>query len=222
MRDTEYNRYRDSLSDWNYQQELEREREETEYNRRINEENTTYSRQKQAYANLVALIKASGYTPTDAELAAAGLSREAATSLQNEYTRSITPTATATGSSGGSSSGSRSSGGGGSGYSSQTAAIQQQLNAMGAGLDVDGIWGPLTQAAYEKYMGGGTGGNTGSTGSGDRTVNVNGKQTTVNSYGEVRTGNNPTRGEVDRAARQAYQNGEITYQEYRTILSGIH
>lgn len=222
MRDTEYNRYRDSLSDWNYQQELEREREETEYNRRINEENTTYSRQQQAYANLVALIKASGYTPTDAELAAAGLSREAATSLQNEYTRSITPTATATGSSGGSSSGSRSSGGGGSGYSSQTAAIQQQLNAMGAGLDVDGIWGPLTQAAYEKYMGGGTGGNTGSTGSGDRTVNVNGKQTTVNSYGEVRTGNNPTRGEVDRAARQAYQNGEITYQEYRTILSGIH
>jgi hypothetical protein len=84
---------------------------------------------------------------------------------------------------------------------------------MGAGLTVDGVWGPKTQAAYDKYMGGGNG---------DRTVNVNGKATTVNSYGEVRTGNNPTRGEVDRAARQAYQNGEITYAEYKTILSGIH
>lgn len=165
MRDTEYNRYRDELSDWNYAQQVAREQEETEYNRRINEENTTYSRQQQAYANLVALIKASGYTPTDQELAAAGLTREAATALQNEYTRSITPTATATGGSGGSSGGGRSSGGGGSGYSAQTAAIQQQLNAMGAGLDVDGIWGPLTQAAYEKYMGGGSTGGTGNKGS---------------------------------------------------------
>jgi len=156
MRDTEYDRYRDAMSDWNYQQEVERQKEETEYNRRTDEEKTAYSRQQQAYANLVALIKASGYNPTDAELAAAGLTREAATALQNEYTRSTTPQTTA--SSGGSSGGSgRSSGGGGSGYSAQTAAIQQQLNAMGAGLAVDGIWGPLTQAAYEKYMGGGSG-----------------------------------------------------------------
>ena len=221
MRDTEYNRYRDSLSDWNYDQEVARQKEETEYNRRKDEENTTYSRQQQAYANLVALIKASGYTPTDAELAAAGLSREAATALQNEYTRSITPTTT-TSSSGGSSGGGSS--GGSSGYSAQTATIQQQLNAMGAGLAVDGIWGPLTQAAYEKYMGGGGSGTTGSTNtSGDRVVtDQNGKQQTINSYGEVRTGNNPTRGEVDRAAKAALAAGEITYAEYRTILSGIH
>lgn len=150
MRDTEYNRFRDQLSDWNYDQEVARQQEETEYNRRRDEENTAFSRQQQAYSNLVALIKMSGYQPTDAELAAAGLTREAANAIQQEYTRSITPTATATGGSGGGS-----SGGGSSGYSAQTAAIQQQLNAMGAGLAVDGIWGPLTQAAYEKYMGGG-------------------------------------------------------------------
>lgn len=209
MRDTEYGRFRDELEDWNYQQELARQREETEYNRQQDQEKTAYSRQQQAYANLVALIKASGYQPTDAELQAAGLTREAAAALQQEYTRSITPQTT--GSSGSGGGGVGGGGGGGGSYSAQTAEIQRQLNAMGAGLSVDGIWGPLTQAAYEKYMG-----------SGDRTVNVNGKSTTVNNYGEVRTGNNPTRGEVERAARQAYANGEITYQEYKTILSGIH
>lgn len=191
MRDTEYSRYRDELGDWNYQQELARQKEETEYNRRIDEEKTTYSRQQQAYANLVALIKASGYNPTDAELQAAGLTREAASALQQEYTRSITPQTT-----GSSGSGGGGGGGGGGSYSAQTAEIQRQLNAMGAGLSVDGIWGPLTQAAYEKYIGGGSSGGS--------------------------AGSKPTRGEVDRAARQAYQNGEITYDEYKTILSGIH
>lgn len=48
-------------------------------------------------------------------------------------------------------------GGGGGGYDPSTAAIQQQLNAMGAGLAVDGVWGPKTQAAYERYMGVGAG-----------------------------------------------------------------
>lgn len=146
MRDTEYGRYRDELEDWNYQQELARQREETEYNRRIDEEKTTYSRQQQAYANLVALIKASGYQPTDAELQAAGLTREAAAALQQEYTRSITPkTAGSSGSGGG--------GGGGGGYrsGSDIAALQRQLNAMGENLSVDGIYGPLTQAAAARH-----------------------------------------------------------------------
>lgn len=163
QRDTEYGRYRDEMSDWRYDQEAANEREKEEYNRRKAEENTAYSRQQQAYSNLYALIKASGYNPTDEELAAAGMTRAAAQALQQEYTRSITPQTTSTGGSGGSSGGGSS--GGGSGYSAQTAEIQRQLNAMGAGLAVDGIWGPLTQVAYEKYMGGGSGGNTGSSGS---------------------------------------------------------
>ena len=167
MRDTEYGRYRDAMGDWEYDQDVARQREEIEYNRRQDEEKTAYSRQQQAYSNLYALIKASGYNPTDEELAAAGMTRAAAQALQNEYTRSITPTVTASsgGSGGGSGGSGRSSGGGGgggSGYSAETAAIQQQLNAMGAGLDVDGIWGPLTQAAYERYMGGSSSSSSGS------------------------------------------------------------
>ena len=48
-----------------------------------------------------------------------------------------------------------SSGGGySSGYSEETAAMQRQLNSMGANLTVDGVWGPQTQAAYDKYYGG--------------------------------------------------------------------
>ena len=36
--------------------------------------------------------------------------------------------------------------------------MQKRLNAMGANLAVDGIWGAQTQAAYDKYMGGDSGG----------------------------------------------------------------
>lgn len=32
-----------------------------------------------------------------------------------------------------------------------TAALQRKLNDAGASLDVDGVWGPLTQAAYDTY-----------------------------------------------------------------------
>lgn len=42
-----------------------------------------------------------------------------------------------------------------SNYDPETAAMQKKLNSMGAKLDVDGVWGPATQAAYDKYMGGG-------------------------------------------------------------------
>lgn len=47
---------------------------------------------------------------------------------------------------------------GGSSYDAETAAMQQQLNSLGANLAVDGVWGPQTQAAYDKYMGGDSGG----------------------------------------------------------------
>lgn len=101
QRDTEYNRYRDELSDYNYQQELARQLEEQEYNRRLTEENTAYNRQQQAYSNLVALIRASGYNPTDQELAASGLTRAAANALRNEFLRGITPVKASGGGGGG-------------------------------------------------------------------------------------------------------------------------
>ncbi len=83
-----------------YAEEVARQLEAQEYNRRQQEDETLYKRriydeetaraqQQQMYTNLSALIKASGYTPTDAELAAAGMTREAANALAAEYNRNI-------------------------------------------------------------------------------------------------------------------------------------
>ncbi len=47
------------------------------------------------------------------------------------------------------------SGGGGGGYDPEVAAEQMYLNSLGANLEVDGIDGPLTKAAREKYKNGG-------------------------------------------------------------------
>lgn len=47
-----------------------------------------------------------------------------------------------------------SGGSSGSGYDAEVAALQQELNARGANLTVDGIMGPKTQAAYDQIMGG--------------------------------------------------------------------
>lgn len=80
QRDTEYNKYRDALSDWNYNQQIARQLEADEYNRQT-------TAKQQAYANLTALISGSGYVPTTAELAAAGMTQEAANALRNEYLR---------------------------------------------------------------------------------------------------------------------------------------
>lgn len=107
MRDAEYGRYRDDLGDWEYNQNVAREQEREDYNRRTAEDATAYARQQaeaeiarqleqqayarqqQAYANLLAVIKASGHFPSDAELAAAGMSRDQANALRNEFNRQV-------------------------------------------------------------------------------------------------------------------------------------
>lgn len=107
MRDQEYGRYRDQLSDWenerNYRSALEQEdynrqlaaderaysREVDAYNRWLNEDKRGYDRQQDAYANLYTMIKTSGYYPSDAELQAAGMSREAANAIAAEYQRGV-------------------------------------------------------------------------------------------------------------------------------------
>lgn len=176
QRDTEYGRYRDEVRDWENEREFQTQAEREAYNRRIAEQQAAEKRQQQMYANLYAAIKASGYMPSDSELAASGMSREQAQAIAAEFQRGVDlenrnqalkewqigmQVYGGGGSSGGSSGGGRSSGGGGGGgysYSGDTLAIQQQLNAMGAGIAEDGLWGPETQAAYERYMGGGGGG----------------------------------------------------------------
>lgn len=191
MRDAEYNKYRDELSDWNYQQEVERQREQTEYdrgrdkladqryddelayNRKKSEEDTAYSRQQQAYSNLIALIKLTGYMPSADELAAAGMSSGEAQALINTWiSQNILPDGSGGsngggGSSGGSWSGGGSWGSGGGGGSYPNVApdgrdartVQAELRNMGYNISVDGAWGPKSQAAWEQaYGGGGSGG----------------------------------------------------------------
>ena len=67
----EYSKYRDALGDYNYEQE------------------TAYSQQQDAYNRLYALIAYSGYEPTDEELLAAGMTRESAINIRNEYQRGV-------------------------------------------------------------------------------------------------------------------------------------
>lgn len=85
QRDTEYDRYRDDVADWRYGQELDRAAEQRDYERRMAEDQTNYSRQQNAYSKLYALMMASGYNPTDDEIAAAGMSRPQAEALLALY-----------------------------------------------------------------------------------------------------------------------------------------
>lgn len=70
MATTDYNRYRDQLGDWQYDEALRRQDEET-----------AYGRQQDAYNKLLYLINNTGYSPTDDELTAAGLTRDQADKL---------------------------------------------------------------------------------------------------------------------------------------------
>lgn len=99
-RDTEYGQWRDLMSDYNVNRSLVQQQEATNYGRLLADDEreyergqtadkTAYDRQQQAFTNLLALIQASGYMPTDGELAAAGLTREAADAMRNEYLRQI-------------------------------------------------------------------------------------------------------------------------------------
>lgn len=82
----------------------------------LNQQEFEFNQQQTNYSNLVTSISNTGYKPTDAELQAAGMTREEANMWLQMYQRSL---ATSAKSSGGSSGGSRrSSGGRGGGYSS--------------------------------------------------------------------------------------------------------
>lgn len=120
----EYSKYRDQMTDWNNDQTIARQQEQDAANNR-----------QQAYSNLYALIKASGYSPTDDELAAAGMTREAAEALIKEYLRSTGQSGAGAG--GGSTGGGYSGGSGGgstdgSGRSSATGGSGTAKDNTGA------------------------------------------------------------------------------------------
>ena len=86
-RENEYRRGRDALADERYAAEQELEQQRWDAQQAAAAEKTAYQRQSDAYKRLYQLIASSGYEPTDAELEAAGLTREQAEALRYEYLR---------------------------------------------------------------------------------------------------------------------------------------
>lgn len=129
LKNDEYSRYRDALSDYNTEQD------------------SAYQKQHQAYSNLYAIIKASGYSPSETELSDAGMSAEQASALRTEYLRQTDQLPVAASAAGGGDW----SGGSGGAYNPDVAAQQQKLVNAGYKIAVDGIAGPETEQAAKAY-----------------------------------------------------------------------
>lgn len=96
LRDDEYSRYQDQLSSWWKDLSYQADRADTEYSRGAenwwNAESAgrqdrefAYQQKKDAYSNLVTLIGATGYSPSQQELEAAGMSAAEAAKWQEYY-----------------------------------------------------------------------------------------------------------------------------------------
>ena len=122
LRDDEYSRYQDQLSNWWKDLSYQADRADTEYSRGAenwwNAESAgrqdrefAYQQKKDAYSNLVTLIGATGYSPNQQELEAAGMSAAEAAKWQEYYRQQQAAAAAAArySGSGGSGSGGRSS-----------------------------------------------------------------------------------------------------------------
>ena len=72
----DYSRYRDQMGDWQYERAWQQEKEDADYARR-----------NEAYTRLYTLIGATGYMPSAEEMEAAGMTKEQAEALRNEYLR---------------------------------------------------------------------------------------------------------------------------------------
>ncbi|MBR2311326.1 MAG: peptidoglycan-binding protein [Oscillospiraceae bacterium] len=111
MRDDEYGRYQDQRSDYYTQLGLAKDAEQTAYERgssewltgeqlRRDDEKTAYTREQDAYSKIANMIATTGYVPSDAELAAAGMTREEADALAAQYNREMQLAYSSKGSSG--------------------------------------------------------------------------------------------------------------------------
>lgn len=96
LRADEYGRYRDETSDYYTDLGLAKDDENTLWNRgnstwlteqelRTQDEQTAYNRKQDEYNKLVTMIAGTGYTPTAAELEAAGMPQGQATALAMQY-----------------------------------------------------------------------------------------------------------------------------------------
>lgn len=91
MANDEYGKYQDSLNDyWQNISYLKGEADDA-YNRGMAENEMAYDRQQDAYANLVSLITATGYTPTEEDLLEAGMSQGEADAYLRLYAQENAP-----------------------------------------------------------------------------------------------------------------------------------
>ena len=160
MADTEYGRYQDSLNQyWQNLNYLKGQADDAydrgytnwynEYQMGVDADERNYSRQQDAYDRLVSLMTSTGYTPTAAELQAAGMSSGQAQAYANYYAQQNGLVSGSGGSSSGGGSGGKENVGDtgdswdGSKYSKNVIKLAQEL----VGTDVDGAWGPKSTAA---------------------------------------------------------------------------
>lgn len=159
MADEEYARYQDEYNKWLTERDYAQKQADAAYDRGYREWNTGYGIQQENYQNLLYLITASGYNPSDEELAGAGLTRAQADSLRNKYLMD-NGLLTVGGSSGGGSGGWYGDGGGGNtstrgqktrgGISKQDAKQGSGLVVTPGGGTVDGEG--LSYDQFKGYM----------------------------------------------------------------------
>lgn len=132
----EYSRYRDELGDWQYERAWQQQQQDAER-----------QRTDEAYNRLYMLIGATGYMPTEDELAASGMSKEQAEALRREYLRQTGQLEPEPGSGGGGGSGSGGAwyGGGnngnGSGNGSSGSTVADYMKyLLNAGMSEDEAW----------------------------------------------------------------------------------
>ena len=174
MADDEYAKYQDSYSQWLTERDYAKGQLDTAYDRGLNDWNTQYNVQADSRENLLYLITASGYKPTDAELASAGMTRAQADSLLAKYNlENGVATGTTGGTTGGTKGGNTGNTGnngnngnkgntGGSGYNNGTLTKDQVIQLQSQlGVSADGKYGANSkkaagglsaEAAYEKYV----------------------------------------------------------------------
>jgi peptidoglycan hydrolase-like protein with peptidoglycan-binding domain len=157
MADDEYGKYQDALAQYWQNVNYQKQNADAAYDRGytdwlnsyqmgVDAENTAYSKQQAEYEKLVSLITSTGYAPTAAELEAAGMSKNQAAAYADYYKKQNTVIT-----------GSRSSGGGGGGNSGYDNGSLTQVGVSALqkalGVEVDGKWGPKSQAAALKKWG---------------------------------------------------------------------
>ena len=201
----DYNRYRDQLSDYNTElnrlTEDSRYQSETDYNRYMDQYNMAYGQyrdtvgdwqteQDRADNNYWNLYN------RDYSMYADALAQQ---NWQAEFDEAVRQFNFKNGIVTGGGTGTGGTGTGSGGGDADTLALQKQLNAMGANIAEDGIWGNETKAAYEKYIGG----STESTEAHVRSMSAAGEN----------------RNKIMQYINAKYQTGAIDQNEYMRLMS---